>query len=318
MKHTLCIVLCLWAISVSAIAQNVNSRRINLSIGVSQEQPDSVRTHYVDVGLFSSTSHLEGFQWGVLSSIVDSRMVGCNVGGMLAYSGGKAKGLHLAGLANLALAQMKGVQLSGSVNVAHDLEGIQLAPYNFAGHLNGMQIGVINVARTHPVGWQVGLINITRDTVAHKMGLVNVNPKTRIDVMIYGGNTSKTNLALRFRNRSTYNMVGIGTHYLGLDEKFSGTLFYRIGQYFQLSPRWSVSGDVGYYHVESFQKQTNTRPKRLYSLQVRINLDYQINPTLGAFIGTGYGDTRYYGSHRRYHNGMILNGGLTLRYSRGR
>lgn len=28
--------------------------------------------------------------------------------------------------------------------------------------------------------------------------------------------------------------------FMGLDSKFSGALFYRLGQYFQLSPKWLV------------------------------------------------------------------------------
>lgn len=83
-------------------------------------------------------------------------------------------------------------------------------------------------------------------------------------------------MALRFRNRSTYNIIGIGTHYMGLDSKFSGSLFYRIGQYFQLNPKFSLSGDLGYYHVETFEEHSSEKPKRLFSLQARLNADYQL------------------------------------------
>ena len=79
-------------------------------------------------------------------------------------------------------------------------------------------------------------MNFSHDTRAKRYGLINVNPDTRIDVMAFAGTSSKANMALRFRNRSTYNIIGAGTHYMGLDDKFSGTLFYRIGQFFQLTP----------------------------------------------------------------------------------
>ena len=116
-----------------------------------------------------------------------------------------------------------------------------------------------------------------------------MNPKTRIDYMFYGGSATKANLAVRFRNRSTYNILGIGTHYFGLDEKFSGALFYRIGQYFQLSPKFSLSGDLGFYHVESFQEHSQDKPERLYSLQARINADYQLGRYTSVFASVAMG-----------------------------
>ena len=111
------------------------------------------------------------------------------------------------------------------------------------------EIGIINVAESHPKGWQVGLVNYTKDTEGHKIGLVNVNPSTTIDFMVFAGTSSKLNSAIRFRNKSTYNVIGMGTHYMGFDEDFSGALFYRLGQYAQLTPKFSLSGDIGYFHL---------------------------------------------------------------------
>ena len=140
----------------------------------------------------------------------------------------------------------RGIQLAGAANIcSSSMRGIQTAVYNYADTLNGSQIGLFNACISHPRGVQIGIINYSRDTVAHKIGLVNVNPKTRIDLLSYIGTSTKLNMALRFRNRSTYNIIGIGTHYMGLDSKFSGALFYRIGQYFQLNPKFSLSGDLG-------------------------------------------------------------------------
>lgn len=195
------------------------------------------------------------------------------------------------------------------------MRGLQLGGYNYADTLNGSQIGLFNVCVRHPRGVQIGVINYSQDTIAHKIGLVNVNPKTRIDYMFYGGSATKANLAVRFRNRSTYNILGIGTHYFGLDEKFSGALFYRIGQYFQLSPKFSLSGDLGFYHVESFQEHSQDKPERLYSLQARINADYQLGRYTSAFASVGYGDTHYYHGGR-YRRRAIVEAGLAVRLQR--
>ena len=98
----------------------------------------------------------------------------------------------------------KGVQLSALLNVSSAMQrGLQLGAINFADSLNGAQIGVFNIARKRPKGWQVGLINLSYDSIGHKIGLVNVNPMTDIDIMLYGGSSTKANLAVRYRNKST-------------------------------------------------------------------------------------------------------------------
>ncbi len=299
-----------------------------------------------NVSLFCSPDTLRGAQIGVFSSVVRQQMRGVSLAGIINSVGDDMRGVQISGVSNVvkggngvqlslfnnvSSSPFRGVQLSGLSNVSMGMKrglqiaaanvsssymrGLQLGGYNYADTLNGSQIGLFNVCLNHPRGVQIGVINYSRDTVAHKIGLVNVNPKTRIDYMFYGGSATKANLAVRFRNRSTYNILGIGTHYFGLDEKFSGALFYRIGQYFQLSPKFSLSGDLGFYHVESFQEHSQDKPERLYSLQARINADYQLGRYTSAFASVGYGDTHYYHGGR-YRRRAIVEAGLAVRLQR--
>lgn len=299
-----------------------------------------------NVSLFCSPDTLRGAQIGVFSSVVRQQMRGVSLAGIINSVGDDMRGVQISGVSNVvkggngvqlslfsnvSSSPFRGVQLSGLSNISMGMKrglqiaaanvsssymrGMQLGGYNYADTLNGSQIGLFNVCLNHPRGVQIGVINYSRDTVAHKIGLVNVNPKTRIDYMFYGGSATKANLAIRFRNRSTYNILGIGTHYFGLDEKFSGALFYRIGQYFQLSPKFSLSGDLGFYHVESFQEHSQDKPERLYSLQARINADYQLGRYTSAFASVGYGDTHYYHGGR-YRRRAIVEAGLAVRLQR--
>lgn len=299
-----------------------------------------------NVSLFCSPDTLRGAQIGVFSSVVRQQMRGVSLAGIINSVGDDMRGVQISGVSNVvkggngvqlslfnnvSSSPFRGVQLSGLSNVSMGMKrglqiaaanvsssymrGLQLGGYNYADTLNGSQVGLFNVCLSHPRGVQIGIINYSRDTVAHKIGLVNVNPKTRIDYMFYGGSATKANLAIRFRNRSTYNILGIGTHYFGLDEKFSGALFYRIGQYFQLSPKFSLSGDIGFYHVESFQEHSQDKPERLYSLQARINADYQLGKYTSAFASVGYGDTHYYHGGR-YRRRAIVEAGLAVRLQR--
>lgn len=240
------------------------------------------------VGIVSTQDTVKSFQFGVISSV--------------ATEGGH--GVQLAGISNTSAHTFNGLQLSGVSNITTGMDrGLQWS-------------GILNISSAMMKGWQLGLVNLSYDSIGHKIGLVNVNPMTDIDIMLYGGSSTKTNLAARFRNKSTYSIIGVGTHFMGLDSKFSGALFYRLGQYFQLSPKWSLSGDVGFYHVETFEKNSNDKPERLYSLQARLNADYQFDKKFGAFASVGWGLTRYYDHNETYRNRPLIELGLTYRQPR--
>ena len=294
------------------------ARSQGIALGLGHRSPDSLRTSYAAVGLLCHADSLRGVQLGVMSNIAES-MRGVQLGALSNIATSPFGGLQLSGISNIAMGVERGVQLSGVLNVSSGhMRGYQMGTYNYADSLSGSQLGLVNVARSHPKGWQVGIVNYTRDTVAHKIGLVNINPLTQIDLMVYGGTSSKLNTALRFRNRSTYNIIGIGSHYMGLDKKFSGALQYRIGQYFRLMPsgRWSLSGDVGFAHIETFEQHSQRSPERLFSVEARMNLDYSITDRLGAFVTLGYGDTRYYHHAHHYRSRPMVELGLTVKTNR--
>ena len=292
----------LFAFLTGLLAAGTANAQHGLSIDIgARHAEDSTWVSHFSIGLNNHTDTLRGAQLNVISNISLSPL----------------RGVQLSACANISRGMDMGVQLAGMLNVTEGyMRGVQVGAYNYADSVNGTQLGLINVAHSHPKGWQVGLINYTHDTIAHKIGLINVNPKTVIDLMVYGGTGTRFNSAARFRNRSTYNILGIGTHYTGLDNRFSGSLFYRIGQYFQLSPRWSVSGDLGYYHIETFHHNNADGPDRLFSLQARLNADCQISRVVGGFASIGYGNTRYYHDFRHFRDLPFFEAGLTFRHPR--
>lgn len=278
----------------------------------SNAQTLTLRTPHFAIGLLSNTDSISGVQIGLFSNFAN-KIDGVQLAPLANACTTELKGIQLSGVSNISTGVRKGMQIAALTNVcSENMRGLQIAAYNYADSLSGSQFGLINFCIHHPRGVQVGLINYSRDTTAHKIGLVNINPKTRMDLLAFLGTSSKLNMALRFRNRSTYNIIGMGTHYMGIDEKFSGAIYYRIGQYFKINRRLSLSGDIGYYHVETFEENNDAKPERLYSLQARLNADYKISPTLGAFMSLGYGDTRYYSHNRHYRSRLIFETGLTF------
>ena len=279
---------------------------------------NAVFAQNLPVGIVSTQDTVKAVQLGVISSVAEDGGHGLQLSGVSSMSAHTFNGLQLSGVSNITRGMDRGLQLSGILNVSSAMmQGWQWGAVNYADSLDGAQIGLFNVARKRPKGWQIGLVNLSYDSIGHKIGLVNISPKTNIDVMMYAGSSTKVNTAVRFRNRSTYNIAGVGTHFMGLDSKFSGTVFYRLGQYLPLSPKWSLSADLGYYHVETFDHDnSNEKPERLYSLQARINADYQINKKIGAFASVGWGLTRYYDRNETYRNRPLIELGMTYRQSR--
>lgn len=318
-------------LSVSCFAQKPAGHRLpNIGWSMGHHLPDSTTCSQFNIGLLSEVDTLRGAQIATVYGGIRGEAQGLMVAG-LANAAHSLRGIQLAALTNIVFTPIRGMQLGAMTNIAlgvsgglqlaaaanissGDMRGAQIAAFNYADTLHGTQIGLINAALRHPDGWQIGLINYTTDTIAHKIGLVNINPKTHIDFMGFLGNSAKLNGAIRFRNRSTYSIFGIGTHYMGFDEDFSGAIFYRVGQYLRLSHRWSLSADLGFFHIETFHKNSVERPARLYSLQARVNLDYQITPFAGAFVSAGYGTTRYYTTSHNYRTRPIIEGGLTFAY----
>ena len=144
------------------------------------------------------------------------------------------------------------------------------------------------------------------------MGLVNANPDTRVQMMIFGGNATKLNVGARFKNKLFYTIVGAGTHYLDFSDKFSAAVFYRGGIWLPLWKDLTISGDLGYQHIETFKNKDYGIPARLYGLQARLNLEYQITKKFGVFASGGYGGSRYYNKNVTYDKGVIAEAGIVL------
>lgn len=242
---------------------------------------------------------MAGVQLAGLGNITGGSLRGATVSGLLSVVGGSLKGIQLSGLGGIAGEDVSGVQFSGLGNVAGGtFRGLQLAPVNLTGRGKGLQIGLVNYYKDGFDGLQ--------------LGLVNANPHTRVQLMLFGGNRTKLNAGVRFKNRLFYTILGGGTHYLDFGDRFSAAAFYRAGLEMPLCRRLSLSGDLGYQHIETFRNKDLGLPARLYALQARANLEYRLTDCLGLFLTGGYGASRRYGHGGTFDKGLIAEGGIVL------
>lgn len=262
-------------------------------------------------------NYAQGVVFSGLANITGDNSNGLIIGGLLNITGEEAGGVQLAGLTNIAGGDFAGVTASGLLNVAGgNLKGIQIAGIGniTAGSMKGVQIAPANVA-VRAKGLQIGLVNYYKEKLdGFQLGLVNANPNTKVQMMLFGGNATKLNIAARFKNKLFYTILGGGTHFLDFSDKFSGALFYRAGLGLPVCKQLSVSGDLGYQHVETFKNKDYGFPARLYSLQTRINLEYRLTGCLGVFVTGGYGWDRYYNRNANFDKGVIVEGGVVVGY----
>lgn len=276
---------------------------------------------------------VSGKMRGIQIATVQNTDVVCAKGVMIAgltnFSIGNATGIQLSGLTNIVGSHFSGVQatlginmassssfiqLAGLVNItARSARGAQIGLGNYADTIHGMQLGLINMCGNRVHGLQIGIVNHSIDTSAVKIGLININPRTRIQLLAFGGNITRNNIAVRFKSRYTYTILGVGTHYWGLKNKFSGSVFYRIGVGLPFLRYFFVSTDAGFAHIKNFDDNSETiYPKRLYSLQLRMNLECHPFSRFGIFASGGYAHTRHYGSGGVFEKKNIIEVGIIL------
>ena len=244
-----------------------------------------------------------------LTGIGGDNTAGVMMSGFMNVTGNMASGLQFSGAANITGQSFNGMITSGLLNVVgENMNGLQIAGIaNITGtQLRGVQMALCNYA-TQVRGLQIGLVNYYReDLKGFQLGLVNANPDTKVQMMVYGGNVTPANIGVRFKNQLFYTILGVGSMYQGLNDKFSASASYRAGLSFPIYKGLSISGDLGYQHIETFDNKDEVIPGRLYALQARANLEYQLTKKFGIFATGGYGLTRFYNKSGNYDKGAII------------
>ena len=250
-----------------------------------------------------------------LTGIGGDNTAGVMMSGFMNVTGNMASGLQFSGAANITGQSFNGMITSGLLNVVgENMNGLQIAGIaNITGtQLRGVQMALCNYA-TQVRGLQIGLVNYYReDLKGFQLGLVNANPDTKVQMMVYWGNVTPANIGVRFKNQLFYTILGAGSMYQGLNDKFSASASYRAGLSFPIYKGLSISGDLGYQHIETFDNKDEVIPGRLYALQARANLEYQLTKKFGIFATGGYGLTRFYNKSSNYDKGAIIEAGIVL------
>lgn len=255
--------------------------------------------------LVNAAGDFRGAQVSALSNVA-ADMHGVQISALNNVVCETLRGAQLTTVSNIAVNVERGLQLSSLANVAQEeMTGLQLSAFNYAGYLRGWQAGLVNVCEKKR-GWQVGLVNYSNTPSRRKIGLVNVDSLTRMQFVVFGGNTAKAGGGMRMLNKHLYTEVGVGTQWTGLDKHFSGCIYYRKGALLRLNNRWSVPMDLGFAHIENFNNEGADTPERMYGLQARAGLEWAATERLFVRAMSGYGIARPYDRDRTYERKALL------------
>ena len=257
----------------------------------------------------SSGLHVSG-----LANIAGDHLKGAAISGLMNVAGKDMAGVQITALMNAVGRDNKGFQLAGLSNVSVHNKGLQLSGLaNYSEKNKGMQVSIANVCNHSENGTQIGIVNICGDSLARQLGIINLKPNTRVQMILSGGNANRFNISARFVNRHVYTQLGAGLNYGDFTDKLSLSGFYRAGLIFPLvTNKLDISGDLGFYHIETLDNKKTGCPARLYALQPRINLEYHPLKKLGFFVSGGYGWTRSYKGNHSYDNKPVFEAGIIL------
>lgn len=235
---------------------------------------------------------------------------------MLSALGNVAKeqrgGLMLSALGNIS-ASNSGLQIAGLTNVSAENRGFMLALTNVSETNNAVQLGVFNATQNSTKGVQIGIVNLSKDNGAKQFGLVNIQPNTKYELYLTGGNRNIFNAAVRFKNRSTYTQLGMGTYHLGTSHNFTWSGHFKAGLYKTIAPNWEVTGDIGWEHIEMCKNKDDGYPRRAYAIQPRVGVVYTPFKHIGFTANGGYEWTKEYSGTRYRDHSLTFEVGIVIK-----
>jgi CarboxypepD_reg-like domain len=169
-----------------------------------------------------------GFQVGGVSNIVKGKFTGFQLAGIYNHVSDSVHGLQLGGIANFAKRSVIGSQVSGIGNVTN-------------GVITGAQIGgILNYAR-HLKGFQVGLINVSDTSEGLSIGLVTIVFKGYHKLSFSTDEVINANAAFKTGSRKLYNILQAGMNFNDTAEVF--TFGYGFGMEGRLGKMFSINSE---------------------------------------------------------------------------
>ena len=197
-------------------------------------------------GLFNIVGgHVRGIQFAGINNTVLDSVHGFQMAGINNTVKGNLSGFQLAGIYNHVSHSVKGVQVAGVANYSKaSVTGSQFAGFaNVSGvEVTGSQVAaVINYAR-HVKGGQIGLINISDTSDGVGFGLINIVFKGYHKLSFSTDEVIDLNAAFKTGSRKLYNILQAGTSLHDTAKLYS--FGYGLGSEIRLGKVFSVNPEL--------------------------------------------------------------------------
>jgi hypothetical protein len=241
--------------------------------------------------------HVLGLQQAGTANIVLGDLEGLQMSGAVNYVGGNVRVGQLGGAVNVALGDMEGIQMAGAINyVGGDLEGLQMAGslnltpghvqgaqigvVNIGGDVRGAQVGVVNIA--HRVeGAQVGVVNYADELEGAPVGLFSFVRKGRMNVAVWGSETSAANIALKTGSKHFYSILALGYQPSFGDDPYRWSPGVGMGVHIPIESRY-VNIEAIHSHINEDEAWTED----LHQINsLRLIAGWHIDPRISVFAG---------------------------------
>ncbi|MBK6953450.1 MAG: hypothetical protein IPH24_15815 [Crocinitomicaceae bacterium] len=105
-----------------------------------------------------------GFHIAGISNTVNGTFDGGQIAGIGNLNNGAVNGFQIGGISNVTNGDFNGFQLSGIANISHGkTSGAQVGFINYAKHMNGLQLGFLNVAGESENVIPIGFLSIVKN-----------------------------------------------------------------------------------------------------------------------------------------------------------
>ncbi len=220
-------------------------------------------------GLYNLARHSsEGGQFAGLINVIGGGAYSVQGAGLANIVARNQRGLQAAGLINLTGYTMTGAQFAGLVNIAgREVRGIQLsALVNYTKRLNGIQIGLINIADTVERGVAIGFLSFSKNGY-HKWEL--------------GANESlSTTLGFKTGSQHFYNIFSVGVRWQ--EAPLVWAVGYGLGTEWNLGQKATLNLDAMAWYLNEGEAWTDEL-NLLNKLQ--LNLGWRLSERMTLFGG---------------------------------
>jgi len=181
------------------------------------------------------------------------------------YRAGSTEGVQLSGAANLLGGDLAGFEGAIGLNLARDVDGVQL--------------GLVNIGR-RVRGTQIGLVNIADEVEGVPLGLVNVVKKGRTQAVTWASGGPVANAAVKYLNGPVYTMVTFGWHpENGGDSRYETG--FGLGLHIPIAPAF-LEADTLYAADRRFNESDGDRTD---ILRYRATAGVEVTSLLSVFGG---------------------------------